>query len=610
MSNAGATPVEVAYFLLGKSLSSVSYQGPLLCSMLFPSSQPLSFSNGCHIRWLMILSLTGCFWYLSCAPLWALNVGNRVTANTNVNVRSAPAGSILTTRVTGDKGTIIGGPTVASLNGTPITWWQVNWDTGTDGWSFEGGLDQATLTYGIDVSHYQGTITWSSASTQIDFAITKATEDTSIIDSKLATNMTNGKAVGVLMGVYHFARPDATPSVSADALDEARYFIKNVHPYLDDGILWPVLDLEAGSSLGKSALSAWSRTFCQEVERLTTVKPIIYTSRNYAQNYIETDLTVYPLWIAVPDTTPGETNFDLGPWSAWTLQQYSWTGTVPGIAGDVDLNAFLGDTSDLQAYVLPPLTHTITNASASPALAVRGRSVSLTGNITSSKSRQLLLGASIFPTGATTGGTSNSANDGIVTLTQGNGTATRSFALPSTLAAGNYDLWLALYLDLNNSGTIDTGDIAVGSTFKKTNTLQVFTSETYDTWAAAAGLAAGAFAADLDGDGQNNLTEYAFGSLPNQPNAAPLGVTIAGSQTALPNSIRVTFPRPVRGDLTYRIQRSANLQSWTTVFTATNGAVFTGANVSQTSGGTPVVTAYITPLVGTPTFVRVEVVSN
>jgi GH25 family lysozyme M1 (1,4-beta-N-acetylmuramidase) len=465
----------------------------------------------------------------------------------------------------------------------------------------------------MDVSHYQGTINWTTvAAGNIDFAFTKATEDINYIDPKFATNMISGKAAGVKMGAYHFARPSLSPTVTADALAEARYFIKNLHPYLDDGILWPVLDLEDGSALGKSAVSSWTRTFCQEVERLTTVKPFIYMGRSYAQSYIETDLTSYPLWIAVPVTTPGQTGFNLGPWADWTVQQYSWVGTVPGIVGDVDLDAFLGDLTDLQSFVLPPLTHVFTNTVATPAAVVRGRTISLTGNITSSRARNLLLGASIFAAGTTTAGTSDAAHDGPVTLSAGAGTATRSFTLPSTLTIGMYDVWLALYLDLNNSGVIDNGDLQVGTTYKKPNALQVYAAENFDTWAADAGLlgTTAAFSADPDNDGQKNLMEYALGSAPSSPNGSTVGIAVVDFPTAGSKAIRVQFSRPVRTDLTYRIQRSANLQTWTTMFSATAGAAFSGGNVSQSTGTVPLVTAYISPLAGTPTFVRVEVVRN
>ena len=55
-----------------------------------------------------------------------------------------------------------------------------------------------------------------------------------------------------------------------------------------------------------------------------------------ANNATDADLAAFPLWIAVPNTTPGANTFNLGPWPRWALQQYSWTGQVPGIVGDVD----------------------------------------------------------------------------------------------------------------------------------------------------------------------------------------------------------------------------------------------------------------------------------
>ncbi len=71
---------------------------------------------------------------------FAFAVGNRVQANGVVNVRSTPAGTVLGTQASGSQGTIIGGPQTASLSGTSYTWWNVNWDTGFDGWVADIGL--------------------------------------------------------------------------------------------------------------------------------------------------------------------------------------------------------------------------------------------------------------------------------------------------------------------------------------------------------------------------------------------------------------------------------------------------------------------------------------
>src|SRR5262245_60348954 len=64
---------------------------------------------------------------------------------------------------------------------------------------------------GIDVYTGDGTINWSSVkSGGISFAFTKATEGVDFIDAKFTANMTNAKAAGVLIGPYHFARPDSS----------------------------------------------------------------------------------------------------------------------------------------------------------------------------------------------------------------------------------------------------------------------------------------------------------------------------------------------------------------------------------------------------------------
>ncbi len=541
------------------------------------------------------------------ATVQALGLGSRVSANQAVNVRSAPAGPLLGPRVIGDLGTITGGPTVASLNGTAYTWWQVDWDTGNDGWSFEAALTpQPTLLYGMDVSHWQGTINWTSvAGTGRVFAITKATDDDNYIDPYLTPNFTGGRAAGVLMGGYHFARPTATPSISASALAQARYFIKTLHPLMSTArTFWPVLDLEDGYTLGKSALSLWTRTFCNEVRRLTSSKSIIYMNRNYAQSYMESDLTEHALWIAVPNTTPGDTTFNLGPWQDWAIQQYSWTGRVAGITGDVDLDAFAGDLADLQALTLPALTQTLTAATAVPAAAVRGTTISLTGNVISAISRNLLLGATLYPTGTTTGGISDAPHDGAVTLLVGNAGVQRSFALPATLTAGNYDLWLALYLDLDASGTITTEDLAVGATFKKTNALSVSTIPNYATWAAGQGLlgAAANQLADADEDGQVNLLEYALGTLPGTPNVSPL------QALRTTTGLQLRFPRWAdRTDLTYTVERSTSLTSWQPLATASAGQPFTGSGVSETGTSPVQVTLNLASTTGPPAFLRLRI---
>lgn len=73
-------------------------------------------------------------------PPPAFAIGQRIatTRTTNVRASGALGGSLLGTQVTGAKGTLTGGPVTAD----GITWWQVNYDEASDGWS---GADNFTL---------------------------------------------------------------------------------------------------------------------------------------------------------------------------------------------------------------------------------------------------------------------------------------------------------------------------------------------------------------------------------------------------------------------------------------------------------------------------------
>jgi RHS repeat-associated protein len=205
---------------------------------------------------------------------------------------------------------------------------------------------------GIDVSNYQGTINWASVhSAGKTFAFAKATEGASFLDSTLANNMVNGTSAGVLMGAYHFARPDSSAN---DAVNEANWFLTNAGQYVTRGYLRPVLDVEDGSSLGASALSAWVNTWCTTVQNATGVDPIIYCNTDYATNYLNASVTSHNLWIANWSTSYGDPTTTGSPpagvWGGnWDFWQYSDTGSVSGISGAVDLDAYTSDLNSLES---------------------------------------------------------------------------------------------------------------------------------------------------------------------------------------------------------------------------------------------------------------------
>ncbi len=201
-------------------------------------------------------------------------------------------------------------------------------------------ISEPAYAKGIDVSNHQGTINWGSVyGAGIRFAFCKATEGLTFNDAYFTANMNGATSAGVLIGPYHFCHPDSN---GAEA--EAAHFVNVIKSFMKDGYIRPVLDLEDGSSLGKTSLTNWVLAFCSYVQDQTGVAPIIYCNLNYAKNYLDSRATQYDLWIAHWGvSTPGT-----GVWSTWKVWQYTSTGSVSGISGAVDRDYFNGDLAAMQ----------------------------------------------------------------------------------------------------------------------------------------------------------------------------------------------------------------------------------------------------------------------
>ncbi len=76
------------------------------------------------------------------SPSTAFQINDRVQATATINVRGIPslAGTLLGTQPLGALGTVIGGPTYAD----GYFWWNINFDSGVDGWSVENYLTKYT----------------------------------------------------------------------------------------------------------------------------------------------------------------------------------------------------------------------------------------------------------------------------------------------------------------------------------------------------------------------------------------------------------------------------------------------------------------------------------
>jgi lysozyme len=184
----------------------------------------------------------------------------------------------------------------------------------------------------IDVSHHQndkGKIDWKAVKADgVAGAFIKATEGGRGIDLKFSSNAQGAPLAGLKVGFYHYAHPELN-----DPYTEAVNFFKTVKTFKAD---FPhVLDVE-GEAAGNKDLAAWCVTWLQEVEKLSGHPAMIYTGASFARSYLGKALAKWPLWVAHYGTEQPMAN---NTWDAWAAFQYSSTGTVAGITGNVDVNA-------------------------------------------------------------------------------------------------------------------------------------------------------------------------------------------------------------------------------------------------------------------------------
>jgi hypothetical protein len=211
---------------------------------------------------------------------------------------------------------------------------------------------------GIDVSRYQGTINWTSVkSAGKAFAWAQASRGLTSPNANFAANMNNGKAAGVFMGAYHYATPSANNPAT-----EANYFWNLAGPYIkaDGKTLMPMLDIEEFTGhVGASSYSDWANQWCDAVVAKAaavgvSINPALYMSACSACNFGSSANQ----WGADIANYNGQSSQTGTPWSAcsscnfwgggaWDFWQYSSSGSVSGISGDVDLDVFNGTTTDL-----------------------------------------------------------------------------------------------------------------------------------------------------------------------------------------------------------------------------------------------------------------------
>lgn len=192
---------------------------------------------------------------------------------------------------------------------------------------------------GIDVSTYQGEIGWPDvAADGIDFAILRLgyrgyTEGGLFMDQTFDQNLRGALDAGLDVGIYFFSQA-ITPE---EAEAEADFVLNAIGGH---EITYPIAfdwePISSGSAartdgLNNDTLTRCAAAFCAKI-REAGYAPAVYFNQSLGYlHYDLRELTEYALWLAEYGAKPDfYYHFDL-----W---QYTHTGRVNGIQGDVDLD--------------------------------------------------------------------------------------------------------------------------------------------------------------------------------------------------------------------------------------------------------------------------------
>ncbi|MCD8086596.1 MAG: lysozyme [Clostridiales bacterium] len=192
--------------------------------------------------------------------------------------------------------------------------------------------------YGIDLSAHQGEVDWAAvAASGVDFVMLRAgyrgySTGALAEDSRFAENLTGALEAGLQVGVYFFSQ-----AVTAEEAEEEAAFVLAL---LDGQALdlpiaydWEYITYDDARTDGLDAetVTACAAAFCAAIEEAGYDAMVYCNGELGYLNYDLSALEGYEVWYAEYADSPGFA-YAIAMW------QYSSSGTVNGIAGDVDLD--------------------------------------------------------------------------------------------------------------------------------------------------------------------------------------------------------------------------------------------------------------------------------
>jgi GH25 family lysozyme M1 (1,4-beta-N-acetylmuramidase) len=195
---------------------------------------------------------------------------------------------------------------------------------------------------GIDVSSHQGSIDWSKAKSQIDFAIIRCGYGDNVEsqdDSQFLNNVNGCISNNIPFGVYLYSY--AKNLAGNESITSEVEHCKRLLNKISKKPFCVYIDMEDDSTtyLGKLMLSNYALEFCKQITNVG-YKAGVYANENWFKNYLDVKTISkqgYSVWCAkYSSSKPNIT-------SSYDIWQYSDSCKINGITGNVDMNEMYND---------------------------------------------------------------------------------------------------------------------------------------------------------------------------------------------------------------------------------------------------------------------------
>ncbi len=195
--------------------------------------------------------------------------------------------------------------------------------------------------FGIDVSKYNGTISWNKVKAQgVEFALIRIgargySSGSVVLDEKYVENLKGCRENGIDIGAYFFSQAITT----TEAMEEANYCVAALS---GNAIRYPVIfdsekvlnDSYRTENLSSAELTEIFKAFAQVVKAFGYTPMFAGTKEQLAKHVNLEEMREYDIWLLDPGD---KTDYPY----RYSIRQYSDKGTLDGINGNVDFNICL-----------------------------------------------------------------------------------------------------------------------------------------------------------------------------------------------------------------------------------------------------------------------------